>query len=728
MASAQTDRIVRILGEMSLEEKLAQLGAYMFFDTFWHKHDTFDLDERLKFIQSVTPEEMIPAEGLGFISTQLRDCPARMAAELANRNQAFIREHTRHGVPVIVHDEGVHGLIGNGATVFPSALGLAATWNPGLVERAATAIGREARTRGIRQLLSPTLNLGRDPRCGRTEETYGEDPLLAGRMGAAFVRGVQSNGVVCTPKHFVGNFEGDGGRDSFAVHFSERFLREILLPPFEACVREAGALSLMTAYNTLDGEPCTSSRWLLTDVLRDEWGFEGYVVTDYHSLAHLFELHKTAANAGEAARLAIEAGTEVELPRTNCVGELLAEEVRAGRVTMEVVDRAVGRVLAVKERIGLLDDPMADPDEAERVSNCPEHRALAREAARQSVVLLKNENALLPLRPDIQTLAVIGPNADSIELGDYSWDLFTKKHVVTPLEGILKALPSSTTIRYAKGCDLTGSNREGLEPAVEAAAGSEAAVVFVGSSVKLAGEARDRTELDLPGLQEELIHRVVSTGTPTVVVIVTGGVHTMRNWVGEVDAILHAWYAGEEGGSALAELLFGVASPSGRLPITIPRSVGQCPVYYNHRPSGRGHTYTQLGQDGGVLFPFGHGLAYTSFEYANLRISPEAIGTDGTVEVTFDLRNAGRRVGTEVAQLYLRDEVSSVARPLMELVGFERVMLEPDEVRTLRFELGPRELALLDRELRRVVEPGSFRVMVGASSADIRLEATFSVG
>lgn len=718
--SAFSPRVETLLQAMTLEEKAAQLGAYFFFDTYWHKQATTSSAERIAFIQSVGADQMIPPPGLGFASTQLRDLPARQAAEKANENQRHIGLHTRHRIPIIVQDEGVHGLIGNGATVFPSALGMAASWDPELYGRVADAIGRETRSRGIRQLLSPTLNLALDPRNGRVEETYGEDPLLASRFTVAFIRAVQSHGVVCTPKHFVANFEGDGGRDSWPTHFSERFLRELLLPPFEAAVREAGALSLMAAYGSIDGVPCSADRWLLNDLLRDEWGFDGYVVSDYHSVVHLFELHKVAVDKTEAARQALDAGLEVEFPRFDCYGAPLLEGVRAGRVPEELVTRAAGRVLSVKERIGLLDDCIADPDEAERISNCDGHKYLALEIARRSVVLLKNDGGLLPFSPAIGSLAVLGPNADSIETGDYSWDLVPREQFVTPLEGLRRHLGDRVAVRHEPGCDMVGPlNPEKLTLALEAAREADASVLFLGSSVRLAGEARDRTDLGLTPNQVELLNAVVALGKPVAVVILTGAVHTMP-WSGRVPAILQAFYAGEQGGVALAEILFGDVAPSGKLPLTIPQSVGQCPLSYRHKPSGRNHTYRHLGEGGSYAFPFGHGLSYADFEYSALAATVEA----EEVVVQFRIANRGTVAADEVVQLYSHDPLASVARPLRELVDFRRVPLTAGEERTLEFRVARSRFQFLGRDLKPVVEPGTIEVMVGSSSEDIRLRGS----
>ncbi len=722
-----SERVQALLDQMTLEEKLNQLSAYMFFDTFWNNHGSTSGADRVAFIESVEPGDMIPESGLGFITTQLRDLPPRKAAEMANKDQDYCREHTRMKIPLVIHDEGLHGLIGNGATVFPSALGMAASFNPELFGRIATAIGREARSRGVRQVLSPTVNLGLDPRCGRTEETYGEDPLIASRMGAAYIRGVQGEGVICTPKHFVANFEAEGGRDSWAAHFSERMMREVFFPPFEAAVREAGALSLMNAYNSIDGVPCAGSHWLLTEILRDEWGFDGYVVSDYVSVILQMKVHKTAATMEDAAKHALEAGLDVELPRFECFGEPLQRAVENKRVSMDTIDQAVGRVLMVKERIGLFDDDRADADEAERLADCEEHRGLAREMARQSLVLLKNEGRVLPFGERIRSLAVIGPNADSIELGDYTYDLYTKNGVVTPLAGIRAAAPEGVTIHHAEGCGLSDDSEAGFEEAIGLAKESDVAVMAMGSSVKLAGEARDRTDLALPGKQAELIRRVADTGTPVVVIIVSGSVHTLRPWIDDAAAIFQAWYLGEEGGTAIGEALFGMTNPSGKLPITIPRSTGQCPVYYFHKPSGRNHSYKELGQQGAVEFPFGHGLSYTKFEYTDLRIMPRKMMRGGKVQVGCTLRNSGRRAGVETVQLYLHDQVGCVARPRQELKDFQRVELESGERKKVTFTLASKDLEFYGPKMEKVLEPGTIEVMIGSSCLDIRAEGEFDI-
>lgn len=712
-------RVADLLGRMTVEEKVAQLGSRLPF-TDWGEWWHLPLEEKIARTQSISPAEAIGI-GVGQLSIFLRELPPRMAAAKANEFQRYARENTRLGIPLIIHDEGLHGLLCNDATSFPQAIAMASSWHPELLEQVATAIGKEARSRGIRQLLSPTINIARDPRCGRTEETYGEDPYLASRMAVAFVRGVQSQGVVATPKHYAANFIGDGGRDSNAVHFSERLLREIYFPAFEASVREGGALSIMAAYNSLDGIPCSCNRWLLTKVLRDEWGFEGFVVSDYESVIHILTKHAVAADKQQVARKALEAGLDVELPQTDCYGGPLLKGLRQGTIPMKALDEAVRRVLAIKFRLGLFDDPFVDEEQAEAICNNPAHQALALQMAREGIVLLKNDKGILPLAEGITSIAVIGPQADEIRLGGYSWNGYTKERIVTPLRGIQERA-RGIEIRFAQGCQVTGDSKEGFAEAIEAASRSQVALLFVGNSWLTEGEQRDRANLDLPGVQAELIKQVAATGVPTVVVLINGSAVTMLDWIDRVNAVVEAWYPGEAGGTAIAEILFGDTNPSGKLPITFPRTVGQLPLYYNYKPSGRIYDYVDL--SGKPLFPFGHGLSYTTFAYRNLRIRRLR---NETMRVRLEIENTGERAGDEVVQLYVHDVVASLARPVKELKGFKRVSLQPHETQEVTFDIAVEQLGMYGADMRYIVEPGEFEIMVGSSSEDIRLSGRVKV-
>jgi len=740
------ERVEDLLSKMTLEEKIGQLKArgLRFWRIFFNLFDGLPEDKMRRFrslfismfskerdlLREVTADhvrkhwrELLEKEkhGIGMLTVITRSFSPKESAELANKIQKFALEETRLGIPVMIHDECLHGCMAKGSTIFPQSIALASTWNPSLMEEIAIAIGKETRARGIHQCLSPTINIARDPRCGRTEETYGEDPYLASVMAVSFVKGVQSQKVVCTPKHFVANFVGDGGRDSNVIHFSERILREIYFPAFRACVQKANALSIMAAYNSLDGIPCSCNKWLLSDVLREEWGFKGFVVSDYNSVLHIYTKHKVAETKAEAAKKAIETGLDMELPETDCYEELL-DLVKKGKLSEKVIDEAVRRIFRVKFWLGLFENPYVDPEYAEKICDCEEHRKLALKAAREAIVLLKNDG-VLPLSKDLRSIAVIGPNADKIRLGGYSG--YGVK-VVTPLEGIKNKVSKDTKVHFAEGCKVTGSSREGFEEAVKIAKRSDVAVLFVGNSEETEGEGRDRCNLDLPGVQEDLIKNICDTGTPVVVVLINGSAITMTKWLNDVQAVVEAWYLGEEGGNAIADVLFGDYNPGGKLPITFPKTVGQLPLYYNYKPTGRIYDYVDL-RGKQPLFPFGHGLSYTEFEYSNLKIHPEKISPKGKVNISVDVKNIGKYKGDEVVQLYIHDAVATIAKPVKELKGFKRITLEPGEKETVNFTLTSEDLASYDVNMNLVVEPGVFEVMVGSSSEDIRLNGSFEV-
>ena len=745
--SSNEEKIEKLLSQMTLEEKIGQLKAKwlmpwrMLFDLFKavppnKERRLRDLIFSLFFAEKEISEavmsnyirehwkHLLKAEkNIGMLSIILRYFPPREAAELHNKIQKFIIENTRLKIPVIIHDEGLHGCMARGCTIFPQSIALASTWNPELVEKIGVAIGKETRAHGIHQILSPTINIARDPRCGRTEETYGEDPYLASAMAVAFIRGVQSQKVICTPKHFVANFVGDGGRDSNAIHFSERMLREIYFPAFKNAVQMAGALSIMAAYNSLDGVPCSCNKWLLIDVLRKEWGFQGFVVSDYGSVLHILTKHRVAKSKAEAAKKALEAGLDIELPESDCFEELI-NLVKEGKLSESVIDEAVRRILGVKAWLGLFEDPFIDPEYAEKICDCKEHRELALEAARQSIVLLKN-NGILPLTKDLKSIAVLGPNAAVMRLGGYSG--YGVK-IVSPLEGIRNKLSKvATRVYYAEGCSLTGSSKEGFNEAIKVAKNSDVAILFVGNSVpETEGEERDRCDLSLPGVQVDLIKEICDIEIPTIVVLINGSAITMTEWIDDVNAVVEAWYPGEEGGNAIADVLFGDYNPGGKLPITFPKKTGQLPLYYNPKPSGRTYDYVDL-RGTQYLFPFGYGLSYTEFEYSNLRIIPEKITPEEKVKIKVDVKNIGKYRGDEIVQLYIHDVFATVARPLKELKGFKRITLEPGERKTVEFILGSKELSFYDTAMNLIIEPGTFEVMVGSSSEDIRLKGSFEV-
>ncbi|HHV61661.1 MAG TPA: beta-glucosidase [Firmicutes bacterium] len=721
---------------MTLEEKIAQLGS------IWIR--SLLVDGRF------SPEKAreLLKNGIGQI-TRIAGASTlgpREAAEVANEIQRFLIQNTRLGIPAIVHEECLSGYMAMSATIFPQAIGMASTWDPELVEGIAAVIREQVRATGAHHGLAPVLDVARDPRWGRVEETFGEDPYLVSRMGVAYVRGLQGEnfetGVIATLKHFAGHGFSEGGRNCAPVHVAPREFRDTFLRPFKAAVEEAKAGSVMNAYHDIDGIPCAASRELLTDILRGEWGFRGVVVSDYGTIEMLRTYHYVAASKKEAAKMAIEAGIDVELPDIDCYGEPLLEAVKEGLVAEATVDEAVRRHLRAKFSLGLFENPYVDPDRATSVFDTGEYREVALRAARESIVLLKNESnenegGLLPISKSVKSIAVIGPSAASTRnlLGDYSYTAHLARdedsvRVVSVLEGIKNKVSPGTVVRYAMGCDITGTSTAGFEEAVKAARESDVAVVVVGEKSGLSasdttGEGRDRAELGLPGVQEDLVRAVCATGTPVVVVLVNGRPLTIGWLAGNVPAILEAWLPGEEGGNAIADVLFGDYNPAGRLPVSFPRDAGQIPVYYNRRPSSwRDYVFTSSKP----LFPFGHGLSYTRFEYENLQISPDKVGPAGEVIISFDVVNAGDRRGDEVAQVYVRDVVASVARPVKELKGFKRVTLEPGERRTLTFSISVMDdLAFHDKDMNLAVEPGAFEVMVGSSSEDIRLRGGFEV-
>lgn len=704
--------IPALVRKMSLDEKVMQLCSY------W----TDQVLDKGKL--SPGKISRVLRKGLGQLTTVTRRMDPREGTETYNAIQRFLVTKTRLKIPAILHDECLHGCMAKGATIFPQALALASSWAPDFVERVAQAIGRETRARGISQALSPTINIARDPRCGRTEETYGEDTLLTSRMAVAFIRGIQSEGVAATPKHYAANFMGDGGRDSHEIRFSERELRETYFPAFEAAVREAGALSIMPAYNAIDGVPCACDPWLLTKVLRDEWGFEGIAGSDYWAIDGIYRKHRVAADAAESARLALVAGMDIDWPSATTFPKL-AGEVRSGRLPVKYLDRAVTRHLKVKEKLGLFANPFADPEKAVRVNDCSAHRALALEAARLGTVLLRNDGVLPFGR--LRKLAVIGPNADEARTGGYSG--FGVK-IVKPLEGIRDRAGRGVSVEHARGCELTGTSTKGFDAAVKAASKADAAVVVVGGwsggswepHPYTEGEGRDRCRLELAGVQERLIQAVAKVNRRTVVVIVNGSAVAMGSWADKVAAIVMAWYPGEEGGTAIAEVLFGDANPSGKLPLTFPFWTGELPWYYNVKPSGRADDYNDQRKTL-AQFAFGHGLSYTRFEYSDLKVER---ARDGAA-VSFAVSNAGKRAGDEVVQVYTRDLLASLVRPMKELKAFRRVRLLPGEKTRVEFALTRKDLSFLGANLKWVFEPGEFEFMAGASSADLPLRKVAAV-
>ncbi|HEY7396286.1 MAG TPA: glycoside hydrolase family 3 C-terminal domain-containing protein [Gemmatimonadaceae bacterium] len=839
-------RVRDLVGRMTLDEKFWQLFMIpgdLDDPSYDYSNGVFGLQIRAHSGQTLT---------------------AKQHAERINAIQKYFVEKTRLGIPIIPFEEALHGLGEvSGATIFPQAIGLAATWDTALVGRVSRAIARETGSRGIRQVLSPVINLASDVRWGRVEETYGEDPLLTSRMGVAFSRAFEEANIVATPKHFVANV-GEGGRDSYPIDWSRRFLEETHFLPFRAVIDEAHARSVMSAYNSVGGSPATQNRALLTDKLKRDWGFTGFVISDAAATGGATVLHHTEASTATATKDALEAGLDVIFQSSWPQHRPYLDAFRRGMIADSVIDGAVSRVLRAKFQLGLFERPYVNADSAAYWNGHADHRAIAREAARASIVLLKNDGRTLPLaRP--RSIAVLGVDASQARLGGYSGPgikpvsilegirargssivrfapgpgRISREYVVVPSEQLastdsghavrglhgeyfdnnrLEGEPrlTRTDARVDFGWTLnspgrgipfdwysirwtgrvtapaTGVRRIGVEgndgyrlyldntlvvdnwqkrsygsrlatvnwkpntthdirleffestgnarvklvwnagvtddwaakiaAAVDSARRSDVAVVVAGLEE---GEFRDRAFLSLPGHQEELIERVAATGKPTIVVIVGGSAVTMSRWLDRVAAVVDAWYPGEEGGYAVADVLFGDYNPAGRLPITFPLSEGQLPLSYNHKPTGRGDDYLDL--SGQPLFPFGYGLSYTAFEYSKLAIDPAEIPTTGKATVRATVKNTGTRAGDEVVQLYLRDVLASVARPVMQLAGFQRISLAPGEAKTVSFELSSAQLRMLNKDMQWVVEPGVFRVMVGASSKDIRLRGELAV-
>ena len=742
-------RVDDLLGRMTLEEKVGQmLCLWQGKRAITDREGRFDPSRAPKWFRIGVGRIERPGEGHG----------ARAEAEYTNAIQRWVKDSTRLGIPVLFDEEALHGLEAEQTTSFPQAIALASTWNPELVERVFAVAAAEARARGVHQVLAPVVDVARDPRWGRIEETYGEDPYLAARMGVAAVRGFQGTDAVvgsshglATLKHMTGHGQPESGTNVGPAPYGERSLRDVFLYPFEVVIKEAGARSVMPSYNEVDGIPSHANRWLLHDVLRGEWGFDGVIVSDWFAIAQLDEVHHVAADVGEAARRALAATVDIELPDVQAYGTLV-DQVRQGRVAEATIDSAVRRLLQPKFELGLFENPLVDSDAADRLSGADASRSLALDAARQAITLLKNDGGVLPLSAErLSRVAVIGPHAAEVLLGGYSGG---PRHLVSILEGIRARLGRRPTVEYAEGTRITEDSTFTREPqphvggtrsharwgadrvvpadsasnarrraaAVALARRSQVAIVVVGDNEMTSREAYasnhlgDRADLGLPGQQEELVRAVLTTGTRTVLVLIHGRPLSIPTLALRVPAILDGWYLGQETGTAVAEALFGDINPGGKLPVTVARHVGQLPVFYNHKPSARRGYLFDTAQP---LFPFGYGLSYTTFAYANLRVAPARIGTRERTTVSVDVTNTGARAGDEVAQLYIRDVVSMATRPVKELRGFRRVTLQPGETRTIRFEIGPEQLSYHGPDMKRVVEPGRFDVMVGGNSVDV---------
>jgi len=739
-------RVKDLLSRMTLEEKAAQMMC-----VWQQKADTL-VDERGRFDVTKARASFKDGFGLGQVgrpSDAGGGLNARATAQLTNDIQKFFIEESRLGIPVIFHEECLHGQAAIDATSFPQPIGLAATFNPELVEALFTMTAKEARVRGTHQALTPVIDVARDPRWGRVEETYGEDPFLVSRLGMAAVRGFQGDcsftdktRVIATLKHFVGHGQPESGMNCAPANVSERVLRETLLFTFSEAIKKAGAISVMASYNEVDGVPSHANEWLLREVLRKEWNFEGFVVSDYYSIWELnyrpeTHGHFVAKDKREACKLAVEAGVNIELPEPDCYLHLV-DLVRKGELKEKQLEDLIAPMLLWKFKLGLFDDPYVDPNEAEASVGCEEHRQLALAAARETITLLKNENNLAPLNlKKIKSIAVIGPNANRSLLGGYSG---VPKREVTVLDGIKARVGNRVKVLYSEGCKITiggawhidevvpsdpDEDRRQIKAAVKVAKQADVIVLAIGENEQTSREAwnlnhmGDRPSLDLIGRQEELVKAMLATGKPVIVLLFNGRPLSINYLAENVPVIFECWYLGQETGLAIAEVLFGDYNPGGKLPITIPRSAGHLPVFYNYKPSARrGYLF----DDVSPLYPFGYGLSYTTFTLKNVRLEKKQIKQGGSTRLFVDVTNTGKRKGSEVVQMYIRDLVSSVTRPVKELKGFQKVSLGPGETKTVTLDISPDSLAFYNIEMKYVVEPGEFEIMIGNSSQDQDLQ------
>ncbi|MGN6376131.1 MAG: glycoside hydrolase family 3 N-terminal domain-containing protein [Sphingomonas sp.] len=737
------DRVDDLLARMTLQEKVAQL------EVIWQNKDKV-FDQNLQFdpakMSSEYPDGIggvaRPSDAHGPISP--REVPGRDIAgtiKLVNAMQKWATEHTRLGIPILFHEEGLHGYAAEDATSFPVPIALASSWNTALIRQVNGVTAREIRARGVTQALTPVIDIARDPRWGRIEETFGEDPYLVGEMGVAAIEGLQGPGrartltpghVFATLKHFTGHGEPDSGENVGPAPLGKRTLREFFFPPFEEAIRRTGVEAVMPSYNEIDGVPSTSNKWLLTDVLRGEWGFQGAITSDYSAVDQLMSLHHVAGSLEEAAREALDAGVDMDLPDGLSYATLV-KQVQQGKVSEAQIDRAVRYVLDMKFRSGLFEHPYADVAQAQAITNNADAQALAVKAAEQSAVLLKNDG-VLPLKAS-GTIAVIGPNAAKAHLGGYYG---VPPHTVSLLDGIKAKVGNQAKIVYAEGVEITknddwwhdqveladpAKNQQLIQQAVAVAKTADTIVLNIGGNEETSREGwadnhlGDRDDLKMVGQQQELFDALKALGKPMVVVLTNGRPLAVNTVADQANALIESWYLGEATGTAMANILFGDYNPGGKLPVTIPRNVGQIPIYYDYKPSAhRGYLFG----DNKPLFPFGYGLSYSTFTMSPPRLSAKTIGTAGSVNVSVDVTNTSQRAGAAVVELYVHDKVASVTQPVKALKGFSRVELAPGEHKTVTMTLTPRSLSLWNRDMKRVVEPGEFEVMTGPSSDDLQ--------
>jgi beta-glucosidase len=736
-------RVEDLLKRMTLEEKVAQMLC-VWGDKTAIFDDNLQFDEgkaKVRFPDGIG-QLARPSDRKGPFSPRI--APPRGVKEtidLVNAVQHWAVDDTRLGIPVLFHEEGLHGYATKDTTHFPQAIALASTWDPDLVRQVDGIVGREIRARGVSMVLAPVVDVARDPRWGRIEETFGEDPYLVSQLGVAAIQGYQGDAlpladgkVFATLKHFTGHGQPESGTNVGPAEISERTLRENFFPPFEEAVRRTNVRSLMPSYNEIDGVPSHANSWLLGTVLRGEWAYKGAIVSDYYGIEQLVDLHHVAANYADAAIRALHAGVDMDLPDGQAYATLV-QSVRSGRVKTAEIDAAVRRVLALKLEAGLFEHPYADADAAEAVTDNAEARALAEKAAERAAVLLKNDGVLPLAAGNLGTLAVIGPNANVARLGGYTG---VPRHTVSVLDGLRAKLGDRAKIVFAQGVKITDNddwwadevkladpaeNEKRIAEAVEVARRADKVLLVLGDTEQTSREGwadshlGDRDKLTLPGQQDELAAAIFALGKPTIVVLLNGRPPAVADIAEKANALIEGWYLGQEGGTAMANILFGDANPGGHLPVTLARSVGQLPMFYNYKPSAhRGYLFDTTAP----LFTFGFGLSYTSFDISAPRLSAQTIKPDGSIDVSVDVKNTGARAGDEVVQLYIHDRVSSVTRPIKELKGFQRVTLQPGETRSVTFHLDHRSLWSWNADMKRVVEPGDFDIMTGANSVDLK--------
>ncbi len=748
--SPNTDqRVQMLLSEMTLEEKIAQLSAV------W----VYEILDGVEF--SEDKARRLLRNGIGQITRigGASNLPPEQSAKLANRIQRFLQDETRLKIPAVVHEEACSGYMARGSTLFPQAIGVGSSWNQNLTRQMAQVIRQQMRSVGAHQALAPLLDITRDARWGRMEETFGEDPYLTGQLGMAFIRGLQADdwrdGIMATGKHFAGYGFSEGGMNWAPAHISQRELHEVVLWPFEAAVKEAGLASVMPAYHELDGIPVHADVGLLRKVLRDAWGFQGTTVSDYFAISMLEEYHHLAHNRRDAACRALVAGVDVELPNRDGYWNPLLEAVQDGTISIALLDEAVARVLRQKFALGLWEKPYVNEGHVPLAFESAQNEGIALQMARESLVLLKNDGQLLPLAKSGLKLAVIGPNAHSVRnlMGDYAYpchiealmemresgnvfsqplpDSLTLDGVIgempTVLDAIQATVDAGTTINYQRGCGVSDVHRQEFEVAIEAARHADVAIVVVGDKAGLTldcttGESRDRSDLRLPGVQEELVQKIVETHTPVVIVLITGRPVT-GDWIDAVPAVVEAWLPGGQGGRAIAEVLFGDYNPGGRLPVSYPRHVGQVPIYYNHKPSGgRSHWHGDYVEErSSPRFPFGHGLSYTQFAYDKTEVHVDWNATAAefsAIQVTVHVNNIGCMRGDEVIQIYTHSLSAATTRPVKQLQAFSRITLDPGQGATVEARIPMQRFAYYHGE-KWVVDVGDVEVMIGSSSDDI---------